>query len=182
MPEFDATVEYRYLPDLPGYAFGSDGSVWTCLGWGGRRKSRLGTSWRPIKPVFHKRTRYQVVTICLPSGRHQQKTVHSLILSAFSGPPGEGQECRHKNNCRTDNRASNLEWGTRLENIHDKWRHGTMSRGETQPNAKITEADVREIRRLRAAGAVLRVIAAQFDLSLATTSKIARGLMWRHVA
>lgn len=42
-----------------------------------------------------------------------------------------------------------LSWKTRVENEADKLAHGTRVRGEKCNAAKLTEADVREIRRLR---------------------------------
>jgi hypothetical protein len=52
------------------------------------------------------------------------------VLAAFVGPRPPGQEARHLDGNKTDNRLSNLAWGTPLENAADKQRHGTMARGE----------------------------------------------------
>lgn len=51
--------------------------------------------------------------------------VHQLVCEAFHGPRPEGQVVRHKNGQYLDNRAENLEWGTRRENGLDMLRHGT---------------------------------------------------------
>jgi hypothetical protein len=50
--------------------------------------------------------------------------VHRLVAFAFHGTPSAGQEVRHLNGCSTDNRASNLAWGTHTENVHDILFHG----------------------------------------------------------
>lgn len=53
------------------------------------------------------------------------RTVHSLILETFRGPRPDGQESLHKNGVRTNNKLSNLRYGTRAENINDSIKHGT---------------------------------------------------------
>ena len=52
------------------------------------------------------------------------RRVHRLVAEAFHGPGGERQEVRHLNGDPTDNRAINLQWGSRSENVHDIVRHG----------------------------------------------------------
>lgn len=61
------------------------------------------------------------------SGRRKMVYVHALVLEAFVGPRPEGLEGRHRNGVPDDNRAENLEWGTRAENVLDSVRHGTHS-------------------------------------------------------
>jgi hypothetical protein len=41
-----------------------------------------------------------------------------------------------------------LHWGTHSDNTQDMWRHGTMVAGSRHPGAKLTESDVRAIRRM----------------------------------
>lgn len=43
--------------------------------------------------------------------------VHTLICKAFHGLPDDDQEVDHINGIRDDNRASNLKWVTRAENM-----------------------------------------------------------------
>jgi len=74
---------------------------------------------------------YEKVTLANGCQR-KQINVHTLVLSAFVGPrPGKYPQvqARHKNGKRRDNRATNLTWGTALENSHDKYAHGTMPDG-----------------------------------------------------
>ena len=62
------------------------------------------------------------------AGHRRTLKVHVLVLEAFVGPkPDVGQECRHLNGDSTDNRADNLMWGTRSENVLDQVFHGTHS-------------------------------------------------------
>lgn len=58
------------------------------------------------------------------NGHRKQYAVHALVCTAFNGPRPEGQEVRHLNGQPTDNRASNLMWGTTRENSDDVKDHG----------------------------------------------------------
>ena len=51
--------------------------------------------------------------------------VHVLVAAAFIGPRPEGLEVRHLNGVHTDNRVSNLQYGTKGENRQDSIKHGT---------------------------------------------------------
>lgn len=46
--------------------------------------------------------------------------IHHLVLRTFVGERLPGQEARHKNGDRTDNRVSNLCWGTKKQNARDR--------------------------------------------------------------
>jgi hypothetical protein len=52
-------------------------------------------------------------------GRGKSQSVHVLVAAAFIGPCPPGQECRHKDDNRANARADNLEYGKRIDNIHD---------------------------------------------------------------
>lgn len=51
--------------------------------------------------------------------------VHQLVLEAFVGPRPEGMVTRHLNGDPSDNRLTNLAWGTHAENNADTVQHGT---------------------------------------------------------
>ena len=50
--------------------------------------------------------------------------VHRLVLLAFVGEPPVGHEACHRNDIGTDNRLTNLYWGTRSENAYDQISNG----------------------------------------------------------
>jgi hypothetical protein len=117
-------------------------------------------------------------------GFSQQKKIHSLVLISFVGPPGEGQECRHLDGVRTNNRLDNLSWGTRLQNRHDRMRHGTNhgAKGSSNRGAILTEDQVREIRRrhTRRYGEHI-TLAAEYGVSACTIQEIMNRRTWTHL-
>lgn len=44
--------------------------------------------------------------------------VHRLVCEAFHGQPKEGQVCLHLDEDATNNKPSNLKWGTQKENMN----------------------------------------------------------------
>lgn len=113
--------------------------------------------------------------------------MHLIVASAFHGPCPAGHECNHKNGKKRDNRASNLEWVTKRANRQHAWRTGLCRsadhRGRRNPNATITDADVRRIRaRAFAKRESLAAIGADFGLKKSAVGKIARREAWTHVS
>lgn len=52
------------------------------------------------------------------------RDVSCIVLEAFTGQRPPGMECCHENGDPLDNRAGNLYWGTRSQNMYDRVRHG----------------------------------------------------------
>lgn len=78
---------------------------------------------RQLKPCFV-RGGYLAVSLS-KKGVVRTKLVHHIVLEAFVGPRENGQETRHLNGDRSDNRLVNLKWGSRSENTQDQVRLGT---------------------------------------------------------
>ena len=90
---------------------------------------------------------------------------------------------------RCDNPAcvnpNHLFMGTHQENMDDmanKGRRAPALIGQKHPMAKLTDVDVREVKRLLAAGLSQHAIAAHFKVTQSTISWIATGKHWGHVA
>jgi hypothetical protein len=168
-------VEYRDVPGFPGYRVGDDESVWSAKITGAQ--GRLG-EWFPLSINIDK-DGYPYTT--LHRGRPKRFHVHTLLLLAFVGPCPENMECRHLNGIAHDNRLSNICWGTPEENLEDKRRHGTVTAGSRNPKAKITEADIPEVRRRLAAGETQASIGRDLGITQSAVSDIKLRRRWGHV-
>lgn len=123
---------------------------------------------------------YAQYTLGKYGGRHQ---AHKLVLLAFVGQRPEGYEINHLNGVKADNRLENLEYCTRSENGLHLTRVLGKRRGESHGNAKITEDDVREIRRLaRETKLTQAQIGAKFGITNKNVGYIVRMKAWPHVA
>ena len=78
---------------------------------------------------------------------------------------------------------AHLSVSSQQVNILDMWlkdRHG-RPRGERAPSAKVTEEQVREIRRRRATGEPMTKLGQRFGLHRETVRNICAGKTWSHV-
>jgi hypothetical protein len=114
-------------------------------------------------------------------GHARHHLVHRLVAAAFLGPIPRGYEVNHKDGDKTNCNAENLEIVTRDENRKHAQRCGLLKRGEENARAKLTEADVREIRRSRDEGTSVRELAKRFDLTTQAIYGICGRKTWRHV-
>lgn len=175
---------FRLIPGFPRYAIDENGTVLSICGRGGVRgggvhKSLPWNNARRLKPVTASRG-HHVVTL------HQDKNVrrvfvHVLVLTGFVGPCPNGLQCRHLDGNPTNNRVSNLVWGTPYDNQHDRIRHGTAGIGEKHSGARLTNDDVLEIRRRRAAGQLLHVLADAFHVTKGNIWCIVKRHTWKHI-
>lgn len=108
--------------------------------------------------------------------------VHQLVALTFLGPCPEGLEVNHIDGNRENNAPWNLEYVTHEENIRHAASLGNMrSDGERNPRAKLTENDVRTIRRAAAEGVSQYALAAQYGVGQTAISRIVLRQSWRHV-
>lgn len=180
----ESTTELRPIPKCPGYFAGSDGSIWSTwkfkgVGYAGKcHQVMTDVPQRKLKPDLRKtdnRARYTVKTA---SGRYRRAYGSHFILEAFIGPRPRGMEACHKDGDCTNDSVGNLRWGTTVSNKDDMVGHGTRLRGEQINTAKITEDDVREIRKT---GKPLKPLAEKFGVSETMISLILKRKAWKHV-
>lgn len=110
----------------------------------------------------------------------ETREVHRVVCERVNGPPPTpDHEARHL--CGNGHlgciNPGHVTWGTRLENKADELQHGTRNRGRRNGQAKLTEADVLNI---RAADGVMprHQIGAQYGVTAATVNEIVWGQTW----
>jgi hypothetical protein len=80
-------------------------------------------------------------------GATRPTTVAALVCEVFHGSrPTPAHQVRHLDGDKLNSRPDNLCWGTGKENEEDKRRHGRKPAGERVYNAKLTNAQVAELR------------------------------------
>jgi hypothetical protein len=83
---------------------------------------------------------YLQVTLYV-NGKKKRKYIHCGVLEAFVGQCPEGMESRHLDGCMTNNKPTNLCWGTHIQNMRDRRAHGTDVGAR-----KLTTTQVRKIK------------------------------------
>jgi hypothetical protein len=127
------------------------------------------------------RTGYYQVNLYL-EGKVKHFYVHRLVAAAFLGSIPEGMEVNHKDGCKDNNDVTNLEIVTSEENMRHARQTGLLlSSGEQSPRAKLTEVEVREIRRSKDRRERAAEVAARFGVCERTIYGIWEGKTWRHV-
>lgn len=168
----DEQHEVRAVPGWPGYSVSRDGRVYSM------RRHRLGLRERVARPNHGG---YLQIALFRES-ESRRLTVGHIVALAFLPPrPSAAHEIRHLDGNRQNNRADNLAWGTRQENIDDRERHGTTARGSRTGTAVLTENAVREIKQRLRVGETKADLARSFGVSWPCIDHIARGDCWKHI-
>lgn len=110
-----------------------------------------------------------------------ERAAHRIAWCAYRGPIPAGTLLRHKCDVPSCVNPDHLLTGTHRENMDDMVRRGRYwSRsGAASPAAKLSAAQVADIRARRATGETLRSIAQRHGTHLSNVSLIARGESWR---
>lgn len=114
-------------------------------------------------------------------GKSKTVKCHTLVLTAFAGPRPPNMEACHNNGVRTDNRLSNLRWGTRKENVQDRFLHGTNTVGVRNGRAVLDDNSVRSMRMMLSGGMLQKDAATLFGVSKSLVGVISQGIRWSHV-
>lgn len=142
---------------------------------------------------------YGVLTWTRPDGGPTSMAASRFsYMVHFGNIPDDLYVCHHCDNPPCCNPA-HLFLGTAADNIHDAQRKGRLpmgrkvyvpvadpfatNRGSKNVHAKLTEADVAEIRAAYATGlGGMQMLADLFGVNVGTISYAVRGIRWKHVA
>lgn len=143
--------------------------------------SNFGRIRKIVRP-FESSLGYQSVGLNY-KGHHRMFLVHRLVAAAYLGLDlfdSEIHAC-HKDDNPKNNRASNLFLGTHQDNVIDKVSKHRQLMGAQIHCAKLTDEDVRKIIKLRDTHSTIE-LAAMFNVTKGTVSKIVNGKIWKHVS
>jgi hypothetical protein len=165
-----------------------------------RRAAAANRDLRPLADRFWEKVERRGTSDCWPwvgkvttagygqisRGRNADGLVgaHRLAYELSNGTIPDGLIIRHRCDNRICVNPGHLEVGTHLDNMRDRAQRGRTAqhRGVDHPQARLTEDDVLEIRRLAAVRTPQKVIAARYGVSQRTVSDIALRRRWRHVS
>lgn len=128
--------QFHFLPD--GYEVTEDGKIYsTKSNWrnlGRREMSQFPNSYGYMSVnLTHNKTKVK-------------RMVHLLVAYKYLPPkPSSMHQIRHLDGNKLNNCASNLKWGTALENADDRDRHGNTKRGQNHHSSKLSDQQRKEI-------------------------------------
>lgn len=137
-----------------------------------------------LKPMFsHKgylRVELHYDTTC------ELRSIHRLVMETFN-PNDEGLQINHIDGDKTNNRLDNLEWCSGSENVRHAFACGlrTPKYGEEHWNCKLTNEDVKEIKRVYIKGSRTfgsYALAKQYGVDASAIQKIVNGKFRRNVS
>lgn len=137
-----------------------------------REAGRGARAWLVLTPQLRPDRR---LNVCLRlDGRVYSRRIHLLVMEAFHGERPLGMEVNHRDGDPGNNCLSNLEWTTPAANKRHAVAMGLIRGGERHGLARLSDADVEEVRRRCAAGELQRVVGADFGISQGQVTNLVR--------
>lgn len=159
----------------------SEGRVWRLAARRGDRWNKGTTKLIPCerRRAEHDQGEYLMVRVMV-NGKRANAQASRLVWRHFKGPIPAGLTVNHKDGKKKRNPPDNLELATYSEQqIHARTvlKVGRLDQsGEKNSMAKLTSAQVAEMRDARAAGEKVQPLANRFGVSIAQVSRICRRL------
>lgn len=128
---------------------------------------------------------YFKIGLCIGHSKQKQMFIHRLLADHFiKGRTLERNQVNHKDGNKQNNSFDNLEWVSPKENSVHAWEMGLNNGrpGEAHHNVKLTEKDIREIRRCYKTKEMgYRRLAKKYGVNASTIQKIQWGQRWKHI-
>jgi hypothetical protein len=166
------TEEWRVIPGFDRYEVSSWGRVRRLTPY---RSTTVGK----ILKTDRQRGGHLLVRLGMGGGKVTAMSVHRLVALAFVGPaPSAAHLVAHSDGTPAHNWANNVSWKTHRQNMADRIVHGTDPSGERNPNAKLSDDDVRLIRAWSRIGETKHAVLARlFNVSDSHIHSIVTGAL-----
>jgi len=172
----------KEIDGFPGYFVTRDGRVYSAKR-SHRTTSGFAPWWKQLQP-WADADGYVRVEIG-SGGNRKRYLLHVLVAAAFCQKPDGTIEVNHRDGCKQNNNASNLEWTTRRGNMVHASAKGLMRhlRGSENKSAKLTESQVREIKAafLNPRRGLAVALAKSYGVTEQAIYSIKYGKNWKHV-
>lgn len=121
--------------------------------------------------------------VCLSKdNKKKYVAVHRIVASAFIANPQNKPQVNHKDGCRTNNHASNLEWVTASENNTHSYRVLNRSRERNYFPARARRRfSDEQVRAIRSDPRGATAIARDYGVSKTAIMQILKGKTYREV-
>lgn len=168
-----SSLIWKEIPNFPNYKISNFGIIIS--------KKRPKTQGGIIKPSKFNKNRHLNVTL-YKNNKKYTKAVHRLVLEAFIGFCPQNMECCHNDGNGLNNRLDNLRWDTPNNNQQDKIQHGNSCFGEKNGSAKLTEKQVKKIRKKYIPYKyTLLKLSKEYHISIRQVYAIITNENWRHI-
>lgn len=160
---------WKPIPGFEDYYHVSDnGEVWSV------RKNRT------LRPKID-RYGYPAVTLTV-HGKSRYFTVHRLVALAFIPNPDCKPTVNHKNEVKTDNRVSNLEWATSKENDNHGTRNSRMAHSKCRRRviAQFTDGSEQEFDGVKSASRASGIAHSMITRCCRGLCDNTHGIKWRY--
>ena len=120
---------------------------------------------------------YRRLQLNFTDGKRKVYT-HKVVADHFVNNPLKLPLVCHINHDKTDNRHTNLEYGTHKHNMREMLNADRQPKGSCKHNSKLTESDIPKIWDMKDEGFSAAEIAKRYSLHPRTIGDIFRGRNW----
>ena len=128
-----------------------------------------------LKPFTTSTSEYLYVTLFSDKKKKKNFSVHRLVALTFLNNPFSKKHVNHVDGNKLNNKASNLEWVTREENMQHACRN------KLHNTTKLSVCDIKKIRALKNKGSSVSKLASMFNVHKTTVHRLLGGRTWSHV-
>lgn len=145
-------------------------------------KYRWGLRKQPKLIKSHKsRDGYHRVVLMKEDGSNKMWSLHRLVLTAFLGKKPSNVDACHLDGDKSNNKLSNLCWGSRKENMSHIPKSERKSR-KGLPKKRLEEDEVVDLMFMFSYGCNRHDIADRYGLAMTSLHEIARGNQWKEAS